>query len=304
MPLRTDYIPLLQAEMVRVLPTRSTREKNAFAALDVHEQTWRFLNWQSRLVHPHARQVNRANGFDSLPAVEANKSAVQELLARLARGDDVRTHLSQDVECGYSMHAPGQKGGPDFDLLLSEWGIHHLHLNQLSVKSGSRLKSKDLLYAILGRGVVFALAVGPHRAWASTRLIEAAVRSWPNQRLYSPLSISPGRDWSETERKRLRAAGVTSTPVADNQAWLSGVTGGISTALVSNRVFREAGKLVRFLRQATEYPEHIEYPLQNHASLNDVAWPKHPIMAIQWLSGPDRYCFGIREMTSGVAVLI
>jgi len=43
----------LQAEMVRVLPTRSRRERDAFTALDVHEQAWRFMNWQSRRECPN-----------------------------------------------------------------------------------------------------------------------------------------------------------------------------------------------------------------------------------------------------------
>jgi hypothetical protein len=57
-PVRADYIAQLQAEMVRELPTRSRREKDAFTALDVREKAWRFMNWQSRRIHPHPRQIN------------------------------------------------------------------------------------------------------------------------------------------------------------------------------------------------------------------------------------------------------
>ena len=108
-PLRADYIAQVQAEMVRVLPTQSTREKDAFAALDVHEQAWRFMNWQSRRVHPHPRQVNKADGFDSLPVVQSNRRDVEALLASLARGDEVNAHLSHDVKQGYCLHPPGRK---------------------------------------------------------------------------------------------------------------------------------------------------------------------------------------------------
>ena len=97
--------------MSRVLPVRSTREKIAFAELDIREKAWRFLNWQSRLVHPHPRQVNKAFGFDDLPAVRANREDVERLLASLAQGNDVNGYLSRDVEQGYCTRQEGRKSG-------------------------------------------------------------------------------------------------------------------------------------------------------------------------------------------------
>lgn len=299
-PVRADYIAQLQAEMVRELPTRSGREKNAFTALDVQEQAWRFMNWQSRRVHPHPRQINKANGFDDLPAVQANRPGVEALLASLARGDEVNAHLSDLVMQGYCLHPPGRKDGPDFDLLLNEWGIHHLHLDQAPGRAGS----KELLYVILGRGVAFVLAVAPHGAWTSRRLIEVTVQSWPNQGLFVALNVLPGRDSSEDEHKGLRKVGLTTAAVVDNQCWISGVTCGMSTALVSTRVSMETGQLLRCLYQATEHPEHIYRQLMNAAALNGFAWPKEPNIAIRWLKGLDRYCFGFVEEMSGTTILI
>jgi hypothetical protein len=294
--MQANYFEKFQAEMARVLPTRSTREKVAFAALDVHEQAWRFLNWQSRLVHPHARQVNIADGFDSLPAVQANLPEIAALLGRISRGDDVGAHLSRDVMQGYCVHPPGRKHGPDFDLLLNEWGIHHLHIGQT--------KGKQVLYAIFGCGVAFALAVAPHGAWTSRSLIEVTVRSWPKQRLFIPLNVFPGRDYTEDEHKGLRKAGVTTTAVIDSRPWFSGVTCGISTALVSVRISTETGHLMRRLQNVTEQPDHLYRQLQAEAARKGVDWPSNPDIGIRWLSGPDRYCFGFVEETCGAALLI
>lgn len=301
---RADYIAQLQAEMVRVLSARSRRERDTFAALDVREQAWRFMNWQSRLVHPHPRQINKANGFDDLPAVQANRPGVEALLANLARGDEVNAHLSHDVVQGYCLHPPGRKDGPDFDLLLNEWGIHHLHLDQAPGKGGFRARTKELLYVILGRGVAFVLAVAPHGAWTSRRLIEVTVQSWPKQGLFVALNVLPGRDWSEDEHKGIRKVGLTTAATVNDQCWISGVTCGMSTALVSNRVSRETGQLLRCLYQATEHPEHLYRQFLNVAALNGLAWPKDPNIAIRWLKGPDRYCFGFVEEMSGMTILI
>ncbi|MGD0108567.1 MAG: hypothetical protein ABSC06_31685 [Rhodopila sp.] len=303
-PVRADYIAQFQDEMVRVLPTLSEQEKNAFRLLDAQEQAWRFMNRQSRLVHPHPRQINKANGFDDLPAVQANRPGVEALLASLARGDDVNAHLSQDVMQGYYLHPPGRKDGRDFDLLLNEWGIHHLHLDQAPGKGGFRARTKELLYAILGRGVAFVLAVAPHRAWTSRRLIEVTVQSWPNQGLFVALNMLPGRGCSEDEHKGLRKVGSSTAAVVNDQCWISGVTSGMSTALVSNRVSRETGQLLRCLHQATEYPEHLYRQLMNAAVLNGVAWPKEPNIAVRWLRSPDRHCFGFVEEMSDTTLLI
>jgi len=303
-PVRVDYIAQLQAEMVRVLPTRSRQERDAFTALDVHEQAWRFMNWQSRLVHPHPRQINKANDFDDLPAVQANRPGIEALLASLARGDEVNAHLGHDVMQGYCLHPPGRKDGPDFDLLLNEWGIHHLHLDQAPGKGGFRARTKELLYVILGRGVAFVLTVAPHGAWTSRRLIEVTVQSWPKQGLFAALNVHRGRDRSEDEHKGLRKVGLTTATVVNDQCWISGVTCGMSTALISTRVSMETGQLLRCLYQAAEHPEHLYRQLMNAAALNGLAWPKEPNIAIRWLKGPDRYCFGFVEGMSGATILI
>ena len=296
-----DYFAQLQAEMMRVLPTRSTRERDAFAGLDVGEQAWRFMNWQSRLVHPHSRQMNKAVGFDDLPVVRAKRHDVEALIAGITRGDDVNGHLSHDVKQGYCLHPPGKKDGPDFDLLLNEWGIHHLHLDQAPGRGGFRKRSDELLYAILGRGVAFVLAVAPHGAWTSRRLIEATIQSWPDQGLFVPLGVLPGRDWTEGEHKALRRAGMTTATVVDDKPWISGVTGSMSSALVSNRVAREAGRVLRCIYQAGQHPGHVERQLMANAA---IPWPARPTISIRWIGGPDRYCFGFVEETSGTTVII
>ncbi len=303
-PAEASYTAQLQAEMLRVLPTQSRREKDVFAALDIHEQAWRFMNWQSRLVHPHPRQVNKAKGFDNLPAVQANRSGVEALLADLAQSNEVNAHLSHDMMQGYCIHPPGRKDGPDFDLLLNEWSIHHLHLDQARGRNGSRARSKELLYVIFGRGVAFVLAVAPHGAWTSRRLIEATVRSWPSQGLFIALNVLPGRGWTEDEHKGLRKAGVTTAAVVNARCWMSGVTCGMSTALVSNRVSRETSKLLRCIYQASEQPEHLCRQLTENAAINGVAWPAEPTISVKWLIGPDRYCFGFVEEISGAKILI
>ena len=298
-----DFLYQLSAEMIRLLPTRSRREKDAFAALDIDEQAWRFLNWQSRLVHPHPRQVNVADGFDKLPAVHANRAAVDALLDKLARGDDVGGHLSKDVMQGYCIHPPGRKDGPDFDLMLNEWGIHHLHLDS-SPGTGLKPLTGDVLYVILGRAAAYVLTVAPHRAWTSRQLIAAAQRTWPHQGLFVPLGMMPGRDWTESEHKGLRKAGMTVAAVQDGKPWISGITLGLTTALVSVRISKEAGHILRQAQRASEHEGELLAYLNRNAALNEVPWPAAPRVRLKAISAPDRYCFAFMEEHSQATLLL
>ena len=303
--MKANYLAQFQAEMARVLPTRSRREKDAFAALNLDEQAWRFMNWQSRLVHPHPRQVNRANGFDSLPAVQAKRQEIEGLLASIAQGNEVTAYLSRDTLRGYCLHPPGRKSGPDFDLLLNEWGIHHLHIDPMPGNSGFRKRSKEVLYAIFGRGVAFILTVAPHGAWTSRQLIETTVRSWPNKGSFVPLpGILPGRAYTEDEHKALRKAGVTTAATVDDKPWLSAITLGISMSLASVRIVKETSRVMRCLHQATEHPEHLARQLMQHAASKGASWPAEPVVNVRWVSGPDRFCFSFVEEGSGAALLI
>ncbi len=96
--------------MVQELPTRGPAEKAVFAALDVTEQAWRFLNWQSRLVHAHPRRVFRADGFDVALASHPRRTEVEALLARLTSAADVGPHLSKGIGEGYCLHSLRKDG--------------------------------------------------------------------------------------------------------------------------------------------------------------------------------------------------
>ena len=292
-----DFIAQFRAEMVRVLPTRSLQEKAAFAALDVQEQTWRFMNWLSRLVHPHPREVHKAVGFDELPDVQANQRQVGKLLDSIARGDNLIGNLSKDArEQGFCIHRANRKFGADFDLLLNEWGIHHLHID--GVDDGK------LLYAIFVPGFAYILAVAPHREWTSKRLVEAAVRSWPQKGLFVTCNVLLGLGPTEQEHKALRKAGLTTLTTVSDRGWISALTVGLTTALVSVRMSYEASRVLRRVHNAAQHYNETERQLRKNASLNRLSWPLQPDVTVCCVRGIDRYCFAFIERNSGATLII
>jgi hypothetical protein len=300
----TSYLSLMQLEMIRLLPTRSKREKDAFAALKVKEQAWRFMNWLGRRVHAHPRQVNLAQDFHRSPSVLSNQSAVEALLAKIESGTDLTPHLSEDIQDGYCLHPNGRKHGRDFDLLLNEWAIHHLHLSTEPGRRGFNKRTKDLLYAIFCPGVAFVLAVAPHDAWTNRLLIDVTVRSWPDQRLFIPLNVLPGRDWTEDDHKGLRKSGLTVASVVHGRSWISSISCGITSALISTRTSKETGRILRCLHQASQNPEHLERQLRSNAAANGLAWPLRPVIHVRCFNALDRYCFCFLEESSGAVLMI
>ena len=131
------------------------------------------------------------------------------------------------------------------------------------------------------------------------------MQSWPNRRLFIPLDgILPGRDWMENEHKALRKYGMTTAAVVDEKSWISSVTLGLSTALVSARVVNETCRVMRCLHQATNHPENLARQMMDHAAANGASWPAKPLVNVRWFCGPDRYCFGLVEEVSGATLLI
>ena len=115
----------------------------------------------------------------------------------------------------------------------------------------------------------------------------------------------PGRDWPEDEHKALRKVGMTTAALLDGRMWISGVTLGLTTALVSSRISSEASHVLRQIHRASEHENELLEGLRQNAQLNDnTRWPAVPRVRLKAVSAPDRYCFAFVEEHSQATVLI
>ena len=55
----------------------------------------------------------------------------------------------------------------------------------------------------------------------------------------------PGKPYTAEERRKRRQAGILSWVIIDGRAYISGLTGGITTAGTSGRILRESGYFLR-----------------------------------------------------------
>jgi hypothetical protein len=80
---------------------------------------------------------------------------------------------------------------------------------------------------------------------------------------------------------------------------MSAVSCGISTALVSSRISREAAGLLRWVYQATQNPDELTRQLKEKAALKRATWPTEPKITLRFIRSFDRDCFAFLEETSG-----
>ena len=300
-----DVDETLRAELLRVLPIPGRSDREAFAALPDNEQLVVFFNWQSRLIHPHRREIYRSLGFHESDAYRANADAVNRLCGKLAAGVDVTPHLSRDVRVGYTAKPSQRKNGRDLDLTLNDWGIHHLHLSHDLEKDGTNKRTKHLLFAMFTHGKAYALAVGDHNSWTNEALVQAAVQSWPTARLFAPLDgIIPGEAPGPRDIDGLRKAGVLVATVLDGVAYLPTLTCGLSSATTSLRDSRRASELRWTLRQFCESPEAFVDQMREQAERLHITFPARPRLELVWASSDARYGFALREEATNLHLML
>jgi hypothetical protein len=105
---------------------------------------------------------------------DAQKLALASLIESMfVSGEDVNSHLSHLVK------KTDQLKKEHLDLLLSEWGIHHIHFDPD--------RSNELLFVYIKGTSVYFIDVLEHEddegtieTWTNTSLIEVTHRNWPD----------------------------------------------------------------------------------------------------------------------------
>src|ERR1700674_3626538 len=98
----------------------------------------------------------------------------------IRNGEDLKPYLSK-----------GTKSLTANDLLLNEWGIHHLHLGNSLDDDGYIERTEHLLFLMFTDGAAYMLQVMNHGAWTNTYLIQILHDNWPEVLSKCKTSISP-----------------------------------------------------------------------------------------------------------------
>jgi hypothetical protein len=181
-----------------------------------------YLNWVYRTIRPRPRRVHRSGELAVNPLASSHAAALAGIEADFAAGNDVTKYLSRSVaKDGFvgkvTLAAKGNRKrpvakSPQFDLMLIDWGVHHLHLGTVVEADGFIQRTKPVLFAAVRADDVYFIDIFKHGDWSDQRAVEVLVGNWPDAELVHELKGASGlaHPVSKDDRKQLRENAINS----------------------------------------------------------------------------------------------
>lgn len=203
------------------------------SGISLHSLVLDYGTWRARFPEVIPRRVhissecwqnpNRADYGDGLAATVKEIALGHDLSPRLSTGV---LHTHELVAPLKLVSRPGRQR-KDRDLLLSDWGIHHLHLGTERSKHPAFVERKPHVLFVAFRGldayVIDLRAHEPEDNWAELRILEIAIRNWPDAEIvHRPQHVSGivGGNVSDEDRRALREARVNTGVESDGEVYM------------------------------------------------------------------------------------
>lgn len=216
--LYSDWIEYLKRELIRL------GYKNCQVKTE-EDYCFYFFNVLLRRVNSAPRKVLFSKEF-SCP--QEHIQTIETIKNKIEQGSDITPYLSK------SIRKPG-----DYDELLNDWGIHHLHLGQKKGNSGFTERTKDLLFVWFDERHAYFLKVMSHGDWAKKELVEIIHKNWPDLiKQFKLTGVHVEENMSEEDIKKLREAGANTLFKSEDGAVYSPIGGGYATSGVNINVVR------------------------------------------------------------------
>jgi hypothetical protein len=183
-----------------------------------------FGTWRARLIPARPRKVHVSAELSGAVPSE-HQAAFDAIVKKIRRGNDLRPHLSERVSTAYVPTAEARKIKKhrlrDRDLLISDWGIHHLHLKTALRSDGFTDRSGDLLFAFFADNDAYLINIYKHGDWALKAIVEICISNWPHAGIFTPLPglIGVSQQYKEEDRLPLRNAGVAQVLEIDGKVY-------------------------------------------------------------------------------------
>jgi hypothetical protein len=223
----------------------------------------RWFNWQDRYVPAIPRTVHKSSELSASPAAVTHSAALAAVRSAIEAGRDLTPRLSTRVGTAY---VPSTLSDPlhrrdDLDLLLADWGIHHLHLSPLD----DARRTSDLLFAMFRSADAYLIQILPHGSWTDEALLEIVARNWPDAGLLmgSISGIRLAEPIAPPDRARYRRAGVATAIEIDGTVYLprSQTTAGTALDLTMH-----ANSIMTTLAQWNDMLQRNELALDEQAA--------------------------------------
>lgn len=260
------------------------------ASMDLHGLLSEYGTWRSRLVSTAPRRCHSSAELLADPKAAQRRDDLDALIATIEAGEDLGPHLSRRVWTGHDPNAPSLAAREDRDLLLADWGVHHLHLTPTH--------GDDLLFAVFRPNNAYLIGLYSHRDWARRSTLETMIRNWPDAGIVIKLQgvIGLTNDWGDRDRKQLREAGIAGSMIEyDGAVWAAASLGQTldgTPMLVAQAVMRLTWKLNDWREHLVDRLTAAEHAVNEHLGRNvDEDWePTVHDNAVGIVRGGCFYC--------------
>jgi hypothetical protein len=267
----------------------------------------RFLNWRDRLIHAHPRMVCISREMLGSAEHMEHQAAIDSICKKIALGEDLTPHLSERIRFGYLPRDPvkPRRDNPSLDLLLNEWGMHHLHISSEFSAGAFVTRSEDLLVCIFRDHCAYLIDIIRHGEWSDKKLVEIAYGNWPGERFFVPLKgcMPSSEESTSADRGSLRKSGMNSIIVVDGVPIVPAM-GGITTAGTSTRASIAAFRIKRSLLAYQADPQKLVSDVVNSAQYRAVVWPEIAQFRFRHIITPEGYRAAIIELQTGAGITL
>jgi hypothetical protein len=212
---------------------------------DVHLAVVECFHLERRLIRPVPRHVLRSRQLLQRVLTEGEREAVQTIVHELEQGVDVRPRMTNTIrKAGYN------------DGLLTDWGIHHLHLGKAMRPDKFIERTGPLLFLFVVGRSAHLLDLLAHDSFEDDDLVEIIHENWPDVIRpwlapgFTPGSLSP--DWTPESRKMARRKFSLATQTKDGTIYLP-PGGGIVTSGHSSEAVKQANALLNLVAPARDW---------------------------------------------------
>lgn len=266
------------------------------SAMTPSELLIRWLNWTRRMLPQAPRQVLQSNEFAANPVAQTRRADIQAFVADIQSGADLTKYLSRRVKHGY-VNTSGIKPHrrKDLDLMLSAWGVHHLHFSQDVESDGFVNQKRPIIFAVFRRDRAFLIDVMNHGDWSRDHVVRVMVNNWPDEGLFYELRGIHGlsRSVTDEERKNIRNSFVNAAIEIGDKVYMPGrglYSSGIGIDVVL-QVDRAMFDLEAFALRYEQNPEEIIGQVTN----SGISWPDEPEFTVAF----EADAYGVIEIKSG-----
>lgn len=192
-------------------------EPTGNARMDAHRVCVEHWNAYARRIPVRPRDVHWSRELrarEQVLSVEI-RNGLAAVEREIQAGDDLTARLSRRL---------GRRAFND--LLLNDWGIHHLHLDAVDRARGTR----EVLFLLLRPEHAYLIDVRHHGAWADGDLLEILHANWPAEiARFGSRALRMRAVLTDEQRRRLRDKGVYSpSQTKDGTVYLA-IGGGYAT---------------------------------------------------------------------------